>query len=304
MKKLALAVIACLVVSLTFVEVANSISPTRRKLIVTLPKEIEGFAGEEIVVSGKISSKGTWMRKVFVFVEDLPLTYVIEPDYFEVIPFTKPGEFQLKIKIPDNIEEEKVYVATIIAQETYTAYRTEGVATLKIRAKPKAEFSLSRIIVPQTIIENQSFPLNVTIENKGSVEEEIKIYLKLPQQWVYEDGIKSLKLKPGEASTLTFNITPSNITGSVSIVLEYPYKGELANFTKLGPILTPISFKPEEEFPEEEITSYLAAIQEISPVLIVLNIIFLIIIAWNIYGMYKSKEIRKKEETMKKGETA
>ncbi|MEM5882934.1 MAG: hypothetical protein QXQ77_01665, partial [Candidatus Aenigmatarchaeota archaeon] len=161
----------------------------------------------------------------------------------------------------------------------------------------------SRIVVPQTIIENQSFPLNVTVENKGSVEEEVKLYLKVPEKWIYEDGVKSLKLKPGEVSTLTFNITPSNITGSISIILEYPYKEGVANFTKLGPILTPISLKPEE-VSEEEITGYLAAVQEVSPILIVLNIIFLILIVWNIYSMYKYKEVRKKEETMKKGETA
>ncbi|MFH8086410.1 MAG: hypothetical protein QW609_01125 [Candidatus Aenigmatarchaeota archaeon] len=303
MKKLILGLIVCLVVNSILIEAVNSVPLTRRKLIITLPKEVEGFAGEEITVSGKISSKGTWMRKVFVFVEDLPLPYTIEPDYFEVIPFTKPGEFQLKIKIPDNLEEEKVYIATIIAQETYTAYRTEGIANIKIRAKPKVEFSLSRIVVPQTIIENQSFPLNVTVENKGSVEEEVKLYLKVPEKWIYEDGVKSLKLKPGEVSTLTFNITPSNITGSISIILEYPYKEGVANFTKLGPILTPISLKPEE-VSEEEITGYLAAVQEVSPILIVLNIIFLILIVWNIYSMYKYKEVRKKEETMKKGETA
>ncbi|MEM5882694.1 MAG: hypothetical protein QXQ77_00430, partial [Candidatus Aenigmatarchaeota archaeon] len=148
MKKLILGLIVCLVVNSILIEAVNSVPLTRRKLIITLPKEVEGFAGEEITVSGKISSKGTWMRKVFVFVEDLPLPYTIEPDYFEVIPFTKPGEFQLKIKIPDNLEEEKVYIATIIAQETYTAYRTEGIANIKIRAKPKVEFSLSRIVVP------------------------------------------------------------------------------------------------------------------------------------------------------------
>jgi len=304
MKKLIFALIACLAISQTFVQFAGSVPITRRKLIVSLPEEIEGFSGEEILISGKISSQGTWMRKVFVYIEGLPYTYTIEPNYFEVIPLSKPSDFQIKIKIPDNLEEEKLYIVTITAQETYTAFRTEGKATLKVRAKPTAEFSLSGIVLPQTIIENQSFPLNLTVENKGNKEEEVNVSLKLPLGWNCEDGIKSVKLSPGQASTLTFNITPSNTTGSISISMEYPYKGSIANFTRLGPILAPISFEaPKEEVPEY-ITTYLTAIQEISPILNILSIIFLVIIIWNLYSMYKAGSIRKKEETMKKGESA
>jgi len=199
---------------------------------------------------------------------------------------------------------KKQKIVTITAQETYTAFRTEGKATLKVRAKPTAEFSLSGIVLPQTIIENQSFPLNLTVENKGNKEEEVNVSLKLPLGWNCEDGIKSVKLSPGQASTLTFNITPSNTTGSISISMEYPYKGSIANFTRLGPILAPISFEaPKEEVPEY-ITTYLTAIQEISPILNILSIIFLVIIIWNLYSMYKAGSIRKKEETMKKGESA
>ncbi|MGC8812511.1 MAG: NEW3 domain-containing protein [Candidatus Aenigmatarchaeota archaeon] len=303
MKKLIFTLIACLVISQTFVQLAGSIPITRRKLIITLPEEVEGFSGEEITVSGKISSQGTWMRKVFVYVEGLPLTYTIEPNYFEAIPLTQPSDFQIKIKIPDNLEEEKVYLVTVTAQETYTAYKIGGTKTLKVRAKPTAEFSLSRILYPQTIVENQSFPLNVTVENKGNEEEEVKISLKLPSGWSYEDGIRAIKLSPGESSTLTFTITPSNTTGSISVNMEYPYKGLMTNFTRLGPILTPISPEvPEEKVPG--ITAYLTAIKEISPILNLLSVIFLIIIIWNLYSIHKTSSVRKKEETMKKGETA
>jgi uncharacterized membrane protein len=304
MKKLIFALIACLVISQMFVKFAGSTPITRRKLILTLPEEVEGFAGEEIIVSGKISSQGAWMRKVFVYLEGLPYTYTIDPNYFEVIPLLKPSEFQIKIRIPDNLEEEKLYTVTVTAQETYTAFRTEGKTTFKVRAKPITEFSLSRIVIPQTIIENQSFTLNLTVENKGNKEEEVNVSLRLPLGWNYEDGIKSVKLSPRQSSTLTFNITPSNTTGSISINMQYPYKGSIANFTRLGPILAPISPElPKEEFPEY-ITTYLTTIQEISPILNVLSIIFLIIIIWNLYTMYKTSSIRKKEETMKKGESA
>ncbi|MEM7825487.1 MAG: CARDB domain-containing protein [Candidatus Aenigmatarchaeota archaeon] len=304
MKKLIFALITCLIISQSFIELSSSIPVTRRKLIITLPLEVEGFSGEEVIVSGKIYSKGTWMRKVFVYVEGLPFVYTIEPNYFDAIALNKPSEFKIKIKIPDNLEEEKVYLVTVKAQETYTAYAVEGKSTFKLKAKPKAEFSLSRILYPQEIIQNQSFSLNVTVENSGNKEEVANIFLKVPEGWNYEDGITSVKLKPGEASTLSFNITPSNTTGSVSVIIQYPYKDSILNVTKLGPILSPIS--PEVKKPEEAetITDYLATIQEISPILKILSILFLAIIIWNVYSMYKTSSVRKKEETMKKGETA
>lgn len=300
MKKLIFTLIACLVISQIFIQFASSIPITRRKLIISMPEEVEGFSGEEITIYGKISSKGTWMRNVFIYVEGLPFAYTIEPNYIDTIPLTQPSDFQIKIKIPENLEEEKVYIVNIIAQETYTAYKIEGKATFKLMVKPTAEFSLSRILYPQEILENQTFSINVTVENKGNKEETANISLKIPEGWVYEDGIKSVTLKPGESSTLSFNIVPSNLTGSVSVIMEYPYKDSVANFTSFGPILTPA--KPPEEV-VEPLTSYLVAIQQLSPILNILSIIFLIIIIWNIYSMYKASSVRKKEETMKKGET-
>lgn len=308
--KIILLLLVSVLLILLFSQFISSAAILRKGFAISVPKVVDAYPGDVVTIQGTILPTKTMMRNVYLFVEGVPFTYTLEPNYFDTLPVTYkwtnatglvkvPKAFEIKIFIPSDIAEEKNYTINVTGQETFTYLRIENSTSFQLRVKPTAVFSISQILFPENVVDGQIFEMNVTVKNEGTKSEDVTLSVSAPSDWNVTDGTQTVMIAPQESLDVIFALTPTNSSGLISLNMEYPYKTSIINITRLGPILAPVV--PEEQGTVP--TGSAVLVQNLAPVLIIFSLIFLILIGWNLYGIYKtSSDVRKTEETMKKGE--
>jgi len=265
---------------------------------------------KKLKLEGKLWNTGRWwLRNFKLWIEYVPegFNYTFEPDSFKEVRIIRawnpkrglyklPEKFNLTFSIPENASGK--YLFKIIGQEftTYWKYSNSSmfyirVISPKVKKPSYANFSFSDIVFPETVVEFEPFNISFFVENTGTAAGQVNLSISIPEDWNVSEKEKSLTLKSGESSLVEFTIIPTNTSGQIVVFAEYPYKQTILNITKQGPILIPVTKEEAEE-------GLAALLRELSPYLLILAVIFLAIIIWNVWGIYKVKISRKREEKM------
>ena len=293
-----------------FIDTSSSLRRPRQGVYIEVPYEVNTTPGKEVKIEGKLWNTGRWwLRNFKLWIEYVPkgFNYTFEPNPFKEVRIIRawspkrglyklPERFNLTVSIPENASGK--YLFRTIGQEftTYWKYSNSSmfyirVITSKVEKPGYANFSFSDIVFPETVVEFEPFNISFFVENIGNATGQVNLSISIPEDWNVSEKEKSLTLKPGESSLVEFTIIPTNTSGQIVVFAEYPYKQTILNITKQGPILIPVTKEEAEE-------GLAALLRELSPYLLILAVIFLAIIIWNVWGIYKVKISRKREEKM------
>ncbi|MDI6798813.1 MAG: hypothetical protein QMD12_02335 [Candidatus Aenigmarchaeota archaeon] len=280
-----------------------------REFVIGLPEEIFVSPGDEVIINGTILNTGWWWLHDFnLTVTGLPkdYNYTVEPKWFEHVRILRewnpqqgvyrvPEKFSIIIKTPENASG--IYLINVTGQEfqSWKRVSNSSLFILRVKAHSLANFTITDIVVPETVVEFTPFNISFSVNNTGLTAGQINISVEIPEDWNISEKTKSLTVEAGGSLPVEFEITPTNTSGQIVIFAEYPYRETILNITKVGPILIPVAMPTEEA-----VTDYLAVIKELSPYMIILSLVFLAIIVWNLWGIYKFRAARKKEEKMPK----
>ncbi len=312
-KKLALA----LVFSFLLIALAKlSIAPLAyRSFEIILPEEVSVYPGEEVEIKGGILNTGMYSLHWFnLTLTGLPenFEYEINPNYWEHLMILRdwnpkvgvyrvPHNFTLKIKVPKGASG--LFLINVTGQEFLSWRKVSNSSLMILKVLPEANFTLTNISIPEEVKEFEPFNISMVVNNIGETRGDINISFELPAEWNISEKSVLVTLNPNESRELTFEIIPSNTSGEIKILAQYPYRREVIKIEKVGPYLIP---KPREieELPEFKLpTGFWALVESIKTLPDYIKgviIILIIIIVYNILSIVKARREKKKPEEMKK----
>jgi len=287
--------------------------PWRGFTFSNIPQEIESYPGENITIEGGAINIGWyWLGDFHLTVSGLPegYNYSITPSYFENLRILRewnpqqgvyriPQNFTLLIKIPEN--GFGVHLVNITGQEFRSWYKFSNSTQFILKVISLPNFTITDIVIPETITQYQPFNLTFTAKNEGVGTGSLNITIDTPEDWDVSERTKTIVLDVGASQPVEIVITPTNTSGNINILAEYPYKETIVNITQLGPFLTPMPVElPPVELPGP--TGFAAVVEffrSLGPIVFGVGIILLIIIIWNVWGIYKGYKKKKEPEEMK-----
>jgi hypothetical protein len=304
---LAIILFAALILSLSeFVQAPRPF----RGFVITLPEMVEAEPGQTITINGSVLNIGQWWLHDFnISLKGLPEGCEVKviPERFEHLKIIRewnpeqglyrvPEKFLIEIKIPENATG--AFLINVTGKEWTSWKKVENptMFILKISSPPK--LSISDIVVPEEVKENEPFNISFEVKNEGLVDQQVSLKVVAPEDWKVEPVEQNLSVKANSSELLIFTLTPTNTSGEISVFLQYPYKTQILNLTKAGPYIIP----SVAEMPKVEIPTALASLVSFfksNPIIAIITIILLLIIFWNVYQIVKGmriKKIRKKPE--------
>lgn len=287
--------------------------PWRGFVFANIPQEIEAYPGENITIEGGAINIGWyWLGNFNLTLSGLPegYDYNITPSYFENLRILRewnpiqgvyriPQNFTLVINIPEN--GFGVHLVNITGQEFRSWYKFSNSTQFLLRVISLPNFTITDIAFPETATQYQPFNLTFTAKNEGVGTGSLNITIDVPEDWDVSERTKMIVLDAGASQDVKIVITPTNTSGYVNILAEYPYKETIINITQLGPFLTPMPIElPPVEVPRP--TGFAAVVEfirSLGPIVFGIGIILLIIIIWNVWSIYKAYKKKKEPEEMK-----
>jgi hypothetical protein len=220
------------------------------------PAEVLAQPGTQVTVDGGVLVTGMyWMHDFNLTVEGLPYGYTIKPAHMDDVPilrdwnpqqgvFRVPNNFTLKMDIPANASG--VYIVSITGTEhrsfrqvTNGTYFVLKVGKAAQNATAASQLQVSDILVPEAIKEFEPFNLTFKVDNNAAVKTAATITLVMPKEWQSDATSKTFSIEASGSAIGSFRIVPTTAAGEVSLMIEYPFKNQIINFTKTGPYLIP-----------------------------------------------------------------
>jgi len=311
MVKYKVAVSAILLVALVMLVKTATAPRPYRAFVLGMPETVEAAPGDTVEINGTILNTGYfWLHDFNLTADGLPKEFNVtfEPSWFDNVRILRnwnevqglyivPETFVMKIDIPPT--SAGVFAVTVKGQEFQSWRQVSNTTAFMLRVTSTPKVSLSDIVVPEQVFVNQSFNVSFDVKNEGLLDQLVNLTLAAPQDWVVEPAEQSVIVKVNASQHVEFSIVPTNTSGDISVLMEYPYKSHLFNITKSGPYLIPIETG-------EKLTGLTAWIDQLKqlPIAIILVALALIaIIIWNLWKIaqhYKFRVVRKKPEDFKR----
>lgn len=204
-----------------------------RKIVLTSPKSVDGFVGEDLKFNIKVENQGTVNEeKIRIQLAGLEFPFEVESvDYSGDISLDpdKSVDFIVIIHIPQNAEE-KSYQFSLRALSTYTG-DTETV-NLNVARRLLPDVGLIEFQVPEQFVFNQTALVNVTVENNGEAEAEVTLTLFVPLNWTLLESSQTIVVAPGERETVSFEVIPGSERGEIKLVASYDKNGEIITLSE------------------------------------------------------------------------
>jgi len=285
----------------------------------SVPDEINANPGDTVDVEGEILVTGWyWLHNFDLTVSGLDYDYEIEPAWWEHVRilrdwnpqqgvFRVPEKFKLTINVPE--DASGAHIVTITGQEhhSFREVSNDTYFVLTIGGVPaQANLSISDILVPEMIEQYEPFNLTFKIDNAGAIDIAATVSMSVPEDWEVDETSKTIDVKSDSSEIGMFTIIPTTSAGEISFFVEYPFKGEIISFTKVGPYLVPGAELPTTTTIEEAPSFYapianfiytltspiLDSFESLAgsyavPAMIGIIVILLIIIIWIISGMFR-----------------
>lgn len=221
-----------------------------------VPDEVLAQPGEEVTVDGGILVTGMyWLHNFDLKVEGPDYEYAVTPSHFDEVRilrewnpidgvFRVPVNFTVNIKVPSGASGSHIVAITgteyqSFRQITNSTYFVLKVGTAAQNATQAPQLEISDILVPETIKEFEPFTLSFKIDNKAPLKTAAVVSLQMPKEWQSDAASKTFSVEAGDSTVGSFSIIPTTSAGAVSLVVEYPFKDKVINFTKVGPYLVP-----------------------------------------------------------------
>ncbi len=285
-----------------------------RSFEIILPEEVAVYPGEEVEIRGGILNTGLYSLHWFnLTLLGLPedFEYSIQPNYWEHLMILRewnpkigiyrvPENFTIRIKVPSNVSG--LFLINVTGQEHLSWKKVSNSSFTILRVLPLANFTITNISIPEEVKEYEQFNVSMIVTNIGETSGMVNVSIEVPSGWNVSKKSEMISLGPNESKELVFEILPTNTSGEIKIVAEYPYRREIIKLEKVGPYLIP---KPREivELPEFRITGLQLLIESIKALPAYVKgiaIILVIIIVYNIFSIIKARKEKKRPEEMKK----
>lgn len=293
----------------------------------SVPDEVNANPGVTVDVEGEILVTGMfWLHNFDLTVSGLDYDYEIEPAWWEHVRilrewnpqqgvFRVPEKFKLTINVPE--DASGAHIVTITGQEhhSFREVSNETYFVLTIGGAPaQVNLSISDILVPEMIKEYEPFNLTFKIDNAGAIDIAATVSMSVPEDWEVDEASKTIQVKGGSSEIDMFTIIPTTTSGEISLFVEYPFKGEVINFTKVGPYLVPSGelptttttaapsfYAPIANFIYYLTSPIIGSFESLVgsyavPAMVGIIVILLIIIIWIISGMFKFVRSKSRSE--------
>jgi hypothetical protein len=307
-KKISMIFALFAVLSLCAVPLATQSRTAFYSFEIQLPDEVSAQPGQDVVVEGGVLVSGMfWLHDFNLTATGMPYEYEISPSWFESVRiirswnptdglFRTPDRFNITIHVPENAYGS--YIVLVNGQEhrSYSQVQNSSYFVLNVGGAVEPQIEITDILVPETIDVNEPFTMTFKVNNKAPLDSATTISAILPEGWKADSSSKTISVKAQSSSSEKFIIVPTTTSGTVSLLVEYPFKGKVLNFTKEGPYLVP-GGETQTQGESQSIFTILGnfvmsvknyAEGSLSPVLIGLIVVLLIIIAWLSLGIYKT----------------
>ena len=283
-----------------------------RGFFISMPELVEAVPGELVTINGTILNFGWWWLHNFnLTASGLPESYAVtfSPQWFEHVRILRewnpeqglyliPEKFTMSIQVPENATG--VFTINVTGQEFMSWKQVSNSTTFILRVSAPAKLSITDIVVPEEVIEFREFNISFSVKNEGLTDQVVTLSVSAPAGWNVTPE-QSLTVNASSSSEVSFALTPTNTSGEISVLLQYPYKAQVLNITKVGPMLVPTA--PGIITPTGLVAWFEHQLKTLPSWIIIVAIVFLVIIAWNMYKIlkgYKFRIVRKKPEEMKK----
>lgn len=219
---------------------------------IIVPDEVNANPGEKLEVEGGILVTGMyWLHKFNLTVDGVPYDYKLEPAWWQDVRILRewnpkqgvyrvPEKFKITIDVPS--DAKGAHLITLKGQEhhSFREVSNETYFILTIGGAPaKVNLSVSDIVVPEMIKDYEPFNLTFKLNNLGALDVASTVSVRIPEDWKTDKASITMRVKGSSSETGMFTITPTKEAGEVSLFVEYPFKGQIINFTKIGPYLVP-----------------------------------------------------------------
>lgn len=288
--------------------------------------DTEVSPGDNVTIVGKITNMGTWtLRQVNFTLQDMPYSYQINPVLFQEVRilrdwnpdvgvFRLPYNFSITIFVPQNATG--VHLIKLIGQETgswrqvsnSTEFILQVLSTSKVppvSAPSVAKVSVSEISVPSVINQSNLFTASLFVSNGGDSPAAVNVTMTVPSDWNISESVKQVTVSGNSTEKVNFDITPSNMAGTITAKLSYESDGNVSTITKSSLLITPAS-SGQQQVPDEEpgqglLTRLITLVKSLSPIVIGILILISLIVIWNLYKITTvlSKRGKKPEESKK-----
>lgn len=223
-----------------------------------------------------------------------------------------PDKFLVIIQTPENASG--VFFLNATGKEWMSWRQVENSTIFLLKIAPTTpKISLTDIVVPENVTENEPFNISLSVNNDALTSQFVKLSVNAPADWEKEPAEVNLTVEGNSSEPVVFTLTPTNSSGEISVFMEFPFRRQIMNMTKSGPFIAPFStapiLPPEELQPELNFTVPTALVPALdfikaNPIIAVIAFILVVIILWNVWqivGHYQTKEDnRKKPEEIKK----
>lgn len=282
-----------------------------RGFSIGIPEVVEAAPGELVVINGTILNFGYyWLHNFNLSTSGLPENYVVtfSPEWFEHVRILRgwdtergvyllPEVFTMSIQVPANATG--IFTVNVTGQEFMSWKKLSNSTTFILRVSTPPKLSISDIVVPERVIEFKPFNISLEVKNEGLINQSVSLSVIAPKDWNVTPEKQSFIVAPGTSQPAVFTLSPTNTSGNISVFLEYPFKAQILNITKVGPVLVPTT--PVITIPG--LAVWLEQLKALPSWIIIVAVVFLVIIVWNLYKIlkgYKFRIVRKKPEEMKK----
>ncbi len=311
---------------------------------ISLPDEVIAKPGEAVTIDGDIQVTGFyWLHRFELVMDGIDYDYEIDPEYWQDIRIIRewnprdgvyriPETFSITINVPE--DASGLYIATVTGQEhhswrevsnsTFFVLKIEGVPPVE---EPEKVINVTDILVPEEIESGEQFSITFRVDNYGEEKTAVEVSILAPEDWDIEQESQYLDVAAGESAAGMFKLTPTESAGTISLYLEYPYREEIINFTRVGPYLQPVTTTTtttttvvEKPFIVEIYDSIVNtignvwnsikvvvggdgdAVDTFTPLTLGIIGVLIVVIIWLVWGIVKDigKGGSKKPETMKK----
>lgn len=285
----------------------------KRSFAIFLQQDVDTTPGTTVKLDGKLLNTGMYNLYDFnISIKDIPFKYRVTPTHIDKFPiilgynpgyqahgrlYRQPVNFSIEIEIPQDAAGD--YLMNVIGQEFNSADQIRNGTSVSLRVSTVPRFSVTDIEVPETVTESQPFNISFSVENAGLTNEVVKVSVEIPSDWSVSEQTQGLVAFANSSIPLTFTITPTNSSGQIAVVLQYPYAGAVFNITKQGPFLIPTT--PGVMPTGVAILPSILQFVNSNPVATIILVIAVLLIIWYMVTGYAGG--RKKPEEMKKKET-
>lgn len=294
---------------------------------VIMPNLVEVAPGNETLVHGGVQNFGYyWEHNVVVNVTGLPAGFVATPvpDFYENLRTLRDWNPQQGLYyVPENLSiilsvpadaTPGVYQVNVSLVDMQSARHPANYTVFILHVSgqaPTQPISISGIAVPDTVAAFTPFNISFSVINNATFNQSVNLTVQLPQHWNVSPPVISDVVPASSSKNYFFTITPTNSSGSFSVVLMYPFQGIVLNVTKTGSFLTVggtsglgLPSLPKITLPQAPISgsavSSVVAFASANPLVTVVVVVIAAVLIYYFYSSYTVSGSRRKPEEMTK----